>query len=192
MLKLRFQNIQFIRLLNLPFKSFSANSKMGEELVMFETREEKDIRYEDECYYFQREWNKLANEKVLKHQDYCSPDLSDYQQKEVEIMINKCSHLSILEKQYFEYILNKKFMQNCNIDMTKPNVFNLNKKPLIDTKIDSFNPNWEATQKILSDLAPFIASGYFQGGAAVAAAPVAAKAEEKTEAKKEPEKLVNI
>ena len=178
-----------ISLNNLPKYKFSSSSTSDEELVIFETKEDKELRFEDECYYFEREWSKLVQDKISKHQDYISPDLSDHQQREVDIMIQKVSHLSIIEKQYFEYALNKAFKNTTSVEPGKPNIFSLAHAPKVDTKINSDNPNWLATQKILSDLTPFIASGYFLGGASVAVAQEA-KPEVEVVKEKEPEKLV--
>jgi hypothetical protein len=173
------------------FKNSKFSTTKGEEEVFFESREDKELRYEDECYYFEKNWKKLNQEKIEKHQDYFSPDLSEYQQKEVDILSTKVNHMSLIEQQYFFHCLKDSMQKVSGYEQGKLNIFRLNTIPKINTNLDSSNPNFVKTQKILSTLTPFLASGYMMGGATVAAVQTQAKEAPKQEAKKEePEQLV--
>jgi hypothetical protein len=173
------------------YKNSNFSSTKGEEEVFFESREDKELRFEDECYYFEKNWKKLIQEKNEKHQDYFSPDLSEFQEKEVEILSNKVNHMSIIEKQYFFHCLKESMKKVSGNDPSKLNIFRLNVIPKINTELNTSNPNYVKTQNILSTLTPFLASGYMMGGATVAAAPTQTKEAPKQEAKKEePQQLV--
>jgi hypothetical protein len=165
------------------------SSAKGEEEVVFETREDKELRFEDECYYFEREWKKFAEAKAEKRQDHFTIDLSEYQQKEVDILVNKASHLGMIEQQYFNFLLNKSFNKISGVEVGKLNIFRQSFVPEWKTDLPTSNPNHKPTQDIMATLTPFLASGYFAGGAAVAAAEVKVAPKEAV-IEKEPEKLV--
>jgi hypothetical protein len=173
-------------------------SKQGEEEVIFETKEDKDIRYEDEIFYFERELKKLQDDKFEKKQNYLSPDMSDHQIREVEIILQRINNFSMIEKQYFEYILRESFGKIDNAFPGMPNIFNLKKNPKFSFERIDDNPNWHKTQEIISILAPFIASGHFTGvPAAKVVQPTAEVAKEVAkpvvaEKKDAGEKLVGI
>ena len=130
----------------------------------FETPEERELRYEDECFYFEKEWKKLQNEKVELHQDYMSPDLSEHQQRQVDIISNKFVHLNFYEQEYFLITLKEQLDKCTGAKLEYNNMFDKKRKTKVDLDIPDLNPNFEPTQDILSILTPFITSGYFSGG----------------------------
>ncbi len=186
------------RAFNIFNKKFFSNVKMtSTEEVVFESKEDKELRLEDELYYFEKEWKKLVQDKLEKKQDYPSPDLSVHQEREVEVLVNKASHLNLIEKEYFEHCLSNIFNKISSTTPGKPNVFNIRRMPQIAANNEQHNPNAGTRDEIISYLAPFIASGYFSGGAGGAQPPQASQAaaapSSAEEAKaKEPEKLVNL
>lgn len=156
------------------FKNFSGKSvvNMDEEEMEFETNEEKELRFQDECFYWEKEWNKFEIEKIYRRQDYFSKDLSLHQVRQCEVILDKLTHLNSHEYNYFnstaKEFINKSISVDpgCNNTFFPANYTEVKLTQLMD------NPNYIPTQKILSTLSPFIASGYFSGGASQVAIAV--------------------
>jgi len=175
-----------------PCKSFSkteTKSDYPQDLneMLFMSKEEKDLKYEDACFHFEKEWKKLQEDKFAKKQDYMSSDLSDHQKKECEILIDRILKFNAFESRYFNYVLKECFENNAGANPYRPNVFEKRKVFQFDLSRPDDNPNHKITQELLSVLVPFISSGFFAGGGAVAPGLKQAEAAKVEEPKKEKE-----
>jgi hypothetical protein len=150
--------------------------------INIESPEEKETRYEDELYYFEKEWKQLQDDKKRLFQDYYTKDLTDHQQRECDLLIQRFHAFSPAEKTYFQYVLYNNLNNIISTDRERPNVFEKEKSVQVEFNLPGTNPNQPITEGILYELLPFIASGYFSGGAA-AKAEVVEKKEEKIEEK---------
>ncbi len=161
--------------------------------IIFETPEEKELRYEDELFFFNKEWQKLTDDKLEKKQDYFSNHLSEHQEHEANIILERLLQFSKLEEQYFIHSFNDKLKKSTGTKFGKPNIYDRRSYPDMKNRDMNNNPNWGTTQEVLSVLTPFIASGYFTAGASMPAVGVnaadgavgEAKKEEKSEEKAE-------
>jgi large subunit ribosomal protein L7/L12 len=184
-----FKNLTKIKFFNiLPKFNFADSSKAIKKLE-FETLEEQENRFEEELFYLNREWNRLQKDKRERFQDYPTQFLTGHQKREVDIILNEFNKLNSTEAKYFWDCVQDYTKKTIGISKDKPNVFNKKSIPQIDTNADTNNPNFESTQQILSYLAPFLASGYFSGGAGpqvnASAEPVKAEEKKQPEAPKE-------
>lgn len=172
-------------------KLFSLKSNLEE--MNLETKEEREIRYEDELFYFEKEWKKLQEDKIKKRQDYVSNHLSPHQEREVETIVKIATHLSVLEQEYFELCLENSIKNVSSTEAGKLNIFNYYLHPKLEVSNPVLDPNRYKRDQILTFLAPYIASGYFTGGAGGSQSQEKSSSvkEAKKEAKApEPEKLV--
>lgn len=146
------------------------------EDFQMESAEDKDLRYEDELFFFEKHWDRLEKDKIEKHQDYFSKDISAHQKREVDTIIEKLDQFDEAEKLYFWDMVKEYSTKVVSVDFEKANVFDRDRQIKVEINSELLNPNFMKTQKVVSYLAPFIASGYFSGGAgsqvAAAAAPV--------------------
>jgi hypothetical protein len=165
--------------------SIDPNSK---DDFKFETDEEKEIRFEDEIFYFEKNWKVLQNEKYEQHQEYVSKDLSPHQQRECDIILNKLYHMNNEELEYFFHTLKDVMNNPMSTQQFQNNILDDKKRFIVKTALPHYNPNYEGNQQILQVLLPFLTSGYFQGGGGAAAKKVAdapAAEKKKSEPKKE-------
>jgi len=134
--------------------------------ILFQTKEDKDLKYEDECFYLEKEWKKLEEDKIKKKQDYMTKDLTEHQKRECDILIEKIIKFNAFESRYFSYVFKDLIDNNAGVSPCRPNVFEKRSKFVIDLSRPEDNPNYKLTQEVLSALIPFISSGYFSGGGA--------------------------
>jgi hypothetical protein len=186
---------------NFRFKTFTeAIKKQPQESKLLsiikqlncETKEEKDLRYEDELFYFEKEWKLLQEDKIKKHQDYYTKDITDHQQRECDILINLYNNFSTSELLYFQYLLHSFANKVISTDPHRPNVFEKEKSLKVDLNIPQMNPNQQVTEEILFELLPYISAGYFSGGAAAAVKVETVKEEKVQEKPKEVILLLTI
>lgn len=168
---------------------FFSTAKNYEELkkeLNFETDEDKDLRYEDQLFFLEREMDKLIRDKIEYGQDYATSDLPEYQERELNSLIEIIKNFDFVEKEYF-YIRLKEYLDKaCDSRLHKQNSFLMDKNIKLKNDTTKFNPNNEILDSILLPLGPYLASDLFMGGGGAAVAtPVAAKAEEKKEEKKD-------
>ena len=153
-------------------KSFSTTDSKPDistlNSILFQTKEDKDLKYEDECFYFEKEWKKLQENKHQKKQDYMSKDLTEHQKRECDILIEKIIKFNAFESRYFSYVFKDLIDNNASVAPFRPNVFDKRRKFVIDISRPEDNPNNKYTQEVLSALIPFISSGYFSGGGVAA------------------------
>jgi hypothetical protein len=177
------------------FKHFSEKKQVPSKLVQIikklniESPEEKDLRIEDELFYFEKEWKNLQDDKKKLFQDYYTKDLTDHQQRECDLLIERYFSFSPSERIYFQYMLHNNVKAIICSDPYRPNVFEKEKSIKVDINLPGTNPNNNITEEILYELLPYISSGYFTGGA-TQKIEVAAKAEEKP--KEDKPKEVNL
>ena len=80
-------------------KAFSTEKPTQEEVDA--GRAEWGIKYDDECLKFEKEW-KTISERVQKEQSvYIEKELSDLQQKKVDMLADKVLDLNVFELRYF-------------------------------------------------------------------------------------------
>ncbi len=178
----------FSKLLHSFRKSqFCTKSRLSQIMsqLRVETPEDKDLRYEDELFYFEKEWKILQADKIRLHQDYPTTDLTDHQQQEVDILFDRVNKLNSIERQYFNYVIEEYSKKNPSVELERMNVFVKGTMTPFVVNIPEHNPNTQITEEIVADLAPFIAAGYFSGSAAAAEAKVEVKEEKKEEKPKE-------
>ena len=153
---------------------------------LFQTKEEKDLKFEDACFYFEKEWKKLEEDKINKKQDYMSKDISDHQKKECDIIIERILKFNAFEARYFSYVFNDLIHNASGAVPNRPNVFEKRKVFEVNLSRPDDNPNHLNTQELLSPLIPFISSGYFSGGGGAAVATSEKVEASKTEEQKKP------
>jgi ribosomal protein L7/L12 len=174
-----------------PVNKFAASIPKGgigkiREALRVESKEDKELRFEDETFYFNKNWNKLENLKHELYQGYPTSELTEYQQREVDTLVNKVSHMNSLEYDYFFYTLKDLIDKTIGIEKFKMNIMNPGKKINIDISNNHDDPNYIPTQQILGPLLPFLASGYFTGSSSIQPSSAPVK-EEKVE--KKPQKV---
>ena len=133
-----------------------------------ETMEDKELKYEDRLFYIEKEWTKLQEDKIRLHQDYPTNDLTDHQQREIDILIECVDKFNHLERNYFMYTLEDYVNKNYGVQFDSMNLFD--KRTHINVKKDNslFDPNFQLTEDVIKSLLPFISSGYFTGSSAPA------------------------
>lgn len=139
--------------------------KLAEELGL-ENDEDRDLRLEDEFFYFQKEWNRLQKEKKDKYQDYLTKDLTEYQLREIDILSQTIAHFSPLEAQYFSHVLEDLMNRKSSTEIESINCSSQKNQITHSNARQEYNPNYLPTQEALIPLLPFLASGFFSGGAA--------------------------
>ncbi len=128
-----------------------------------ETNEDKELKYEDQLFYFEKEWKKLQEEKNRLHQNYPTNDLTDHQQREIDILLECIDKFNHLERNYFLYTIEDYVNKHYGVQFDSMNLFD--KRTQIDVKKDNslFDPNFQLTEDVIKSLLPFISSGYFSG-----------------------------
>jgi hypothetical protein len=169
--------------------NFCTKSRLSQIMsqLKIESQEDKELRYEDELFYFEKEWKLLQEDKIRLHQDYITADLTDHQQREVDILVERIFSFNTIEKEYFGYVLHDLINKNIGCEFERMNIFFKNSEIPFKLETNDHNPNYQITQDIVNDLAPFIAAGYFSGSSAAA---IETKAEVKEEKKEEKPKEV--
>lgn len=186
------------RLLNftVSFKNFSTTDSKRDlsalNNLLYQTKEEKDLKFEDACFYFEKEFKKLQEDKLEKKQDYMSKDLSDHQKKECDILIERILKFNAFEARYFIYVFNDLLKNNAGTLPYRPNVFETRKAFDVNVTRPDDNPNNLNTQELLTPLIPFISSGYFSGGGGAAVASVEKAETAKVEEKPKVEEIVVV
>lgn len=155
--------------------------------TILETKEEKELRYEDQRILFEREWTKVYKEKLALKQDYLDKELNEHQKKECDMLIERILQLDSTERMYFNHLVKDKIKKTTSTDPFKLNVFMPDLHKQTEGIWPQNNPNWYNTNSLLAAVTPFLSSGYF-GGGAVAGGPASAAADSAgpaAEAKKE-------
>ncbi len=185
LLKSVFNNNKYIISKNFSNQNISKNYKKLLEELDFESEEDKDLRYEDQLFFLEREMDKLRNGKKEFGQDYATSDFPEYQQREISTLIDVVKGFDFVEKEYFYNRLNDYLEKACNSDLSKQNSFTLSLNVKIQNDISKLNPNNEIIDKIIFPLAPYLASDIFVGGGGPSTGAVTDKKEAAKEEKKE-------
>jgi hypothetical protein len=172
-------------------KYFSTSNKNYQKLLEelgFEHEDEKDLRYEDQLFFLEREMNTLRNDQKEYGQDYATNDFPEYQQREMTTLIDIVKNFDYNEREYF-YIRLKDYLDKaCHTKLSKQNSLTLSQNIKITNDISKLNPNNEIMDEILLPLIPYLASDIFIGGVGGAAAAGSGAANGKKEAAKEEKK----
>jgi hypothetical protein len=169
-------------------KYFSVMNKNYEELkkdIGFESEEEKDLKFEDQLFFLEREMNKLIKDKIKYGQDYTTNDFPEYQKRELNSLVEIVKDFDFIERSYFDLRLKFYLDSLCETKPGKQNAILKKHNVKFEINKDEFNPNRQLLNKILSPLIPFLSSDYFMGGGAGVAAQAP---QEGKEAKKEEKK----
>ncbi len=183
---------------NYIIKHFSTSNKNYQKLkeeLDFELEEEKDLRYEDQLFFLEREMEKLRKDQIEYGQDYATNDFPEYQQREVTTLIDIVKNFDFIEREYFFIRLKDYLDKACHTKLSKQNSITFNKNIKVISDISKLNPNNEIVNEILLPLMPYLASDLFIGGgggavgAAISGAAIGknegAKEEKKDEKPKE-------
>jgi hypothetical protein len=129
----------------------------------FETPEEKDLRYEDQIFFLDRELKQLIRDKKKYGQDYGTQDFPEYQQRELNCLVEIVNNMDSIEKQYFFFKLKQNLETNTDNRLHKQN--SINQEFNIEAKFDigKLNPNNKILDEILVPLIPYLVSDIFVG-----------------------------
>lgn len=156
----------------------------------FETDEDKDFKYEDQLFFLEREMNKLIKEKIEFGQDYATSDLPEYQQREVNSLVEIVKQFDLTEREYFFFTLKNYLEKNCDSRLSKQNSFLRKKNIVLIVDSTAFNPNNEKLDEILKPLIPYLAGELFIGGGSGGSGQETKKEAVKEEKKEEKPKEV--
>ena len=188
---LKFNNIKNIISNNKHIsRNFATSLKNYEKLkeeLNFEHEDEKDLRYEDQLFFLEREMDKLIKDKIEYGQDYATSDFPEYQQREITSLVEIVKNFDFVEKEYFLNRLSNYLEKACDTRLAKQNSLNLSVNIKIKKDLSKLNPNNQILDSILMPLIPYLASDIFIGGGGGAAAQGPA-GESKQEAAKEEKK----
>lgn len=181
-------------------KHFSTTNKNYQKLLEeldFEHEDEKDLRYEDQLFFLEREMDKLRRDQKEYGQDYATNDFPEYQQREITTLIDIVKNFDFVEREYFYMRLKDYLDKACHTKLSKQNSITLKRNIKIANDTSKFNPNNEIIDEILLPLMPYLASDIFIGGGGGAAgagsgAADGAKEAAKQEKKEEKPKEVNL
>lgn len=152
---------------NYLIKNFSTSNKnfikLKEELD-FEIEEEKDLRYEDQLFFLEREIEKLRKDQIEYGQDYATNDFPEYQQREMTTLIDIVKNFDFMEREFFFIRLKDYLDKACHTRLSKQNSMTLNRNIKITTDKSMFNPNNQIIDEILLPLMPYLATDIFIGG----------------------------
>lgn len=145
----------------------------------FKPKSDDDIKYEyeDKKFFLNYQWNKIKEDKKRMYQNFECPEMTNHQKHECDVIIKIMKSFNFCEFLVFQNELRR---------FTRMDVSNKVPKPF--PTLSEIDSNFEATQKILYSLKPFVASGYFSGGKA--AEVVQEKVEEAVKVEKVEEKVV--
>lgn len=157
----------------------------------YETDEDKDLRYEDQSFFLDREMKNLLRDKKKYGQDYGTSDFPEYQQRELNCLVEIVNNFDFVEKNYFFYKLRENLKNNTDNRLHKQNSILLENNVEFDYDLSTLNPNNKKLDEILTPLIPYLTSEFFVGsgggssGASEAKEAEAGKGDEKKEEKKE-------
>lgn len=186
---------------NLLYKCFSTTNKNYQKLMEeldFENEDEKDLRYEDQLFFLEREMDTLIRDKKEYGQDYATKDFPEYQQREMTTLIDLVKNFDFVEKEYFFFRLKDYLDKACNTNLAKQNSLTLSKNIKLTNDVSKLNPNNDIVDDILMPLIPFLASDIFIGSGGGSTSQQGAESGEKNkeaakvEKKEEKPKEVNF
>eukprot|EP00831_Metopus_contortus_P064666 TRINITY_DN5785_c0_g1_i8.p1 TRINITY_DN5785_c0_g1~~TRINITY_DN5785_c0_g1_i8.p1 ORF type:complete len:262 (+),score=79.66 TRINITY_DN5785_c0_g1_i8:430-1215(+) len=143
--------------------------------------EEWTRKFDDECFKFEKEWKKIAEDKEQAQEKYLGEELNEASKAKVMFLVEKLMDLNIYEMRFLSLQLKQKIMCGIGINPLKLNMDWPSMKQLADGTWPPMNPNWFKQQEIMAKLGPFLGNLMPQQGFAQAPAASAAKTEEKKE-----------
>lgn len=176
------------RFISKNFSTTNKNYQKLQEELGFEEEEDKDLRYEDQLFFLEREINKLRKDQKEYGQDYATLDFPEYQQREMQTLKEIIKGFDYIEKEYFYLRLKHHLDHSCNSDLKKQNSFTLKRNIKIENDNSKLNPNYEILDNILLPLMPYLASDIFIGGGGGAVSSTSDTTNAKKEATKEEKK----
>jgi hypothetical protein len=161
----------------------------------FESDEEKNLRFEDQIFFLDREMKKLIKDKIKYGQEYGTQDFPEYQQRELNCLVEIVNNFDSVEKDYFFVVL-KNYLDTCtNSVLYKQNSIIQDHNVKINFDLANLNPNNKILDEILTPLIPFLTSEVFVGsGSGSASNNEVAKEtiEKKEEIKEEKKEVINF
>ena len=89
---------------------------------MAANKEEWGIKYQDEVFKFQKEWDAI-NERITRDENqYIDSDLGLIQKKKVEMIADKVLDLNMMELQYFYAKVARNIQKNTGMSHMKMNL----------------------------------------------------------------------
>jgi hypothetical protein len=108
----------------------------------------------DKIKDYETEWTKLYLEKIKIKKEFLDKELTDFEKKEVLLLLDKISKLNKDEKLYLLALVRIKLQNKLNIDLLKPQK-DLNNLLERDNLWPKENPNWLKTENMKISLASF-------------------------------------
>ena|ERR1719272_206737 len=94
-------------------RSFSANNEGGAEW---------GIKYDDECLKFEKEWAQIADKVDKEQMVFIEKELSDLQQKKVDMLADKILDLNVFEMRYLSAKTKERLHRTSGINPLKINM----------------------------------------------------------------------
>lgn len=156
----------------------ASTKKEDQKEIAYKPKSDDDLKYEyeDKKFYLNYQWSKIQADKIRMHQGFLTPELTNHQKHESEVLINIMKQFNFCEFLVFQNELKRlsRMDVGSRAEWTIPTE-------------NEMDPNFIATQNILYMLKPFIAAGYFSGGKA---AEVVKEKVEEVKVEKAEEKVV--
>ena len=100
------------------------------------------VQYNDECLKFEKEWQQVANKLEGEQSVYVKKELSEAQQKKVEMLADKMLDLNIFEMRYFAITVKDRIQKTSGINPLKLNMDWPSIKMDAAGTWPPLNPNW--------------------------------------------------
>jgi large subunit ribosomal protein L7/L12 len=147
------------------------------------------LKFDDECIKFEKEWEKIAEDKENKQKMYIDEVLDENQKRRIDFLVKKTLELNMDELRYLTLAMKDRVQKTSGMNPMKLNMDWPSIKMDTDGTWPPLNPNWFKQQELMAQVAPFMGLGGGQGGQGGGAAQPQEAAEEEEE-KEEPKEEV--
>ena len=127
-------------------------------------RDQWGLKFNDECIKFEKEWEKIAEEKNEEQAAHLSEELNDHQRRKVEFLADKVLELNVFESRYLAVHIRERVKKVTGINPLKLNMDWPSVRMDADGTWPPLNPNWFKQQELMSQIGPLM--GNFGGGGA--------------------------
>lgn len=173
--------------------------KVNPENLTTADKNEKDAKYEEMAFKFEREWKKIYDERNQQQLSALNEELTEHQKKRIDLLAQAFLDCNVFELRYLSSIIRDKIWRTTGVNPLKLNLDWPSLKQLENGTWPPANPNFFQQQEAIAKLWPAGQAGFAalfggaiggSGGApgaqpqAQAAAPEAAPKEAPKEEKK--------
>lgn len=116
------------------------------------------LKYQDECYKFEKEWEKIAEDRDVNQIKALEEELNSNEVAKVEFLADKILRLNMFEMRYLASIIKKRIKNTSGINPLKLNMDWPSIKQEADGTWPPLNPNWFKQQELMAKVGPFLNS----------------------------------